>query len=113
MVTVKDYHIRKGDDGGEFISLELTGDVCFVQSQRSGRFYAAAKRCFMYAALDESTAKSLVGSKMPGSIERVSCDPYEFTIPDTGEVLSLSYSYQYRPDGIEKAEVPRGQNAFA
>ncbi len=106
MITVKNYHIRKGDDGGEYISLELTGDVCFVQSHVTGRFYAAAKRCFMYAALDEPTAEALVGSKMPGSIERVACDPYQFTIPQTGELVSLSYTYQYVPDGIEKAEPP-------
>jgi hypothetical protein len=113
MVTVKDYHVRQGDNGSEYISLELTGDVCFVQSQTTGRFYAAAKRCFMYAALDEPTAKSLVGSRMPGSIERVACDPYEYTIESTGEVLSLAYSYVYRPDCIETAEAPVTQKTFA
>lgn len=113
MVTVKQYHVRKSDDGSEYISLELTGDVCFVQSQNTGRFYAAAKRCFMFAALDEPTALSLVGSKMPGSIERVACDPYEYTIESTGEVLSLAYSYVYKPDGIETAEASVAQKTFA
>ena len=113
MITVKKYHVRKREDGTEFISLELAGDVCFVQSQNTGRFYAATKRCFMFAAFDEETAKELIGSKMPGSIERVSCDPYQFTIPQTGEVVTLAYSYHYKPEGVESAEAPIPQKAFA
>ncbi len=97
MVTVKNYHVRQKDSGENYISLELEGDVTFVQSQNTGRFYAAAKHCFMYAAMDEKTAKALVGTQMPGSIERVACDPYEYTIPDTGEVKILSYTNEYRP----------------
>ena len=113
MVTVKQYHVRQGEDGGNYISLELTGDVSFVQSQVTGRFYAAAKRCFMYAAIDENTAKNMVGVSMPGSIERVACEPYEYTIADTGEVVSLSYSYQYKPDGMETNELQTPKKAFA
>jgi hypothetical protein len=113
MVTVKEYHTRKGDDGSEYISLELEGDVAFVQSQRTGRFYATTKRSFMYAALDESVAKSLVGSKMPGSIQRVPCDPYEYTIPETGEVITLTYTYQYVPDGVEQSELVGTSKSFA
>lgn len=97
MVTVKNYHIRQKDSGENYISLEIEGDVSFVQSQNTGRFYAAAKHCFMYAAMDEKTAKALIGKQLPGSIERVACDPYEYTIPDTGEVKILSYTNEYRP----------------
>lgn len=104
MVKVKQYHVRKGNDGEKYISLELEGDVSFVQSQNTGRFYAATKRCFMYAAMDEQTAKALVGTQMPGTIERVPCDPYEYTVPETGEVKVLSYTYEYRP--AEAVELP-------
>ena len=98
MVTVKNYHVREGNNGDNYISLELEGDVSFVQSQNTGRFYASAKHCFMYAAMDEKTAKALVGTQLPGSIERVACEPYEYTIPDTGEVKMLSYTNEYRPE---------------
>ena len=98
MVKVKNYHVRTNDSGEQYISLELEGDVAFVQSQNTGRFYATTKRCFMFAAMDEQTAKSLVGSNLPGSIERVSTKPYEYTIPDTGEVKTLNYTYQYQPE---------------
>ncbi|MBC7391158.1 MAG: hypothetical protein H7329_18270, partial [Opitutaceae bacterium] len=90
MVTVKNYHVRQGNNGDNYISLELEGDVSFVQSQNTGRFYASTKRCFMYAAMDESTAAALVGTQMPGTIERVDCDSYEYTVPETGEVKTLS-----------------------
>ena len=113
MVTVKDYHVRQGDNGKEYLSLELEGDVAFVQSQNTGRFYACAKKSYMYAAMDEATAKALVGTKMPGSIDRVPCDPYDYTVPDTGEVIRLSYTYQYVPDGVEKAELVGTSKSFA
>ena len=105
MVKVKDYHVRQSNNGEKYISLELEGDVSFVQSQNTGRFYATTKRCFMYAALDEVTAKNLVGTQMPGTIERVACDPYEYTVPETGELKTLSYSYEFRPaDAVETPE---------
>ena len=97
MVTVKTYHVRNGEDGKQFISLELEGEISFVQSQKTGRFYASAKRCFMYAAFDEQTAARLVGTQMQGTIERVGCDPYDYKIPETGELKTLSYTYEFRP----------------
>ncbi len=105
MVTVKNYHVRQGNNGDNYISLELEGDVTFVQSQNTGRFYASAKQCIMYAAMDEKTAQALIGTQLPGSIERVACDPYEYTIPDTGEVKMLSYTNEYRPaETLETSE---------
>lgn len=114
MIKVKNYHVRQGNDGEKYISLELEGDVSFVQSQNTGRFYASTKRCFMYAAMDESTAKGLIGTQMPGTIERVACDPYEYTVPETGEVKTLAYTYVYRPaDAVEPAEVIKSARANA
>ena len=114
MVKVKNYHVRQSNDGEKYISLELEGDVSFVQSQNTGRFYATTKRCFMYAALDEATAKGLIGTQMPGTIERVPCEPYEYTVPDTGEVKTLSYSYEFRPaDAVETPEFTSSARAKA
>ena len=105
MLKVKNYHLRKGENGEQYISLELEGDVSFVQSQATGKFYATTKRCFMYAAMDETTAKGLVGTMFPGTIERVSSDPYEYTVPSTGEVKILNYTYQYKPvETVESSE---------
>ena len=96
MVTVKNYHLREGDKG-KYVSLELSGDIELVQSQNSGRFYATARRCFIFSTFDEPTAKMMVGKQMPGSIVRSDCDPYDYALPETGEVIKLAYRYEYTP----------------
>jgi hypothetical protein len=98
MVKIIDYAVRQNAEGKEFVSLKLEGDPEFVQSMQTGRFYLTAKRCSVTSTFDEATAQSLIGTKMPGSIVRVQCDSYDFTVPDTGEVISLAHSYEYRPD---------------
>lgn len=98
MVTIKAAHLRESEDKGSFVSLELTGDVELVQSQETGRFYATARRCFISSTFDIDTAKQLVGKQLKGNIVRVQCDPYDFTIKDTGEVISLAYSWDYTPE---------------
>jgi hypothetical protein len=97
MVRVINVHLREGEKGS-YVSLELQGDITLVQSQNTGRFYATAKRCFIYSTFDEATAKSLIGTQIPGTIQRVDCEPYEFTVPETGEVIQLAHSYQYVPE---------------
>jgi len=97
MVTIIKAHERKSEKG-TFISLELQGDVEMVQSQATGRFYATAKRAFVSSTFELSAAKGLVGTTMKGSIERAECDPYEYTVPDTGEVVLLAHTYSYVPE---------------
>lgn len=98
MLTVINYHLRQNDAGVEFLSLELqSNDAEFVQSKRTGRFYATTRRCFMSATFAEPIAKKMIGKDVPGSIVKVNCDPYDFVVPETGEVLVLNYRYQYDP----------------
>jgi len=98
MVKIIDYALRESKDGKHFVSLRLEGDPEFVQSMQTGRFYLTAKRCSVTSTFDEQAAKSLIGTKLPGSIIRVQCDNYDYTIPDTGEVISLAHSYVYTPE---------------
>ena len=109
MVQVKNYHLREGDKGN-YISLELMGDMELVQSTNTGRFYATARRCFIFSTFDEPTAKMMVGKQMPGSIVRKECDPYDYAIPETGEVIKLGYKYDYTP---EEVKVVAKQNLVA
>src|SRR4030095_16998059 len=92
-------HKREKQDGTSFMSLELQGDVVLIQSSKTGRFYATAKRCFISCTFDEETAKALIGTQLPGNVHKVPCDPYEYTLPETGEVVELSYKYSYVPEG--------------
>jgi len=98
MVKVKTALLREGKEGKSFVSLELTGDIELVQSQNTGRFYATTKRCFISSTFDLETAQSFVGKTLPGKIVRALCEPYEYTVPESGEVVMLGYTYQYQPD---------------
>ncbi|MCB0700332.1 MAG: hypothetical protein H6551_12035 [Chitinophagales bacterium] len=103
MIIVANYHVREGEQGN-FISLELMGDIEMVQSQNTGRFYATSRRCFVSSTFDEITAKRMVGKEMPGNIVRKQCEPYEYTMPETGEVIMLAHTWDYQPEGV--ANIP-------
>ena len=98
MVRIINYRLSKNSEGREFVSLKLQGGVEAIQSQQTGRFYLTAKTCHISSTLDETTAKGLVGSEISGSVARVACEPYEYTVKDTGEVLTLGHRYEYLPD---------------
>ena len=97
MVTVSSYAARK--DGTTFIALELSGGVELVQSNNSGKFYATVRKTSIPSTFNETIAKGLIGSQMPGSIVRVQVDPYQFVNQRTGEVLTLQHSFSYQPEG--------------
>lgn len=99
MVTVTSYKVRQNKSGENFIALELTGSLEIVQSQNTGNLYATVRRCSMPSTFDEGIAKVMVGSQLEGEIVRVASDPYEYINKRTGEVLTLAYSYAYRPKG--------------
>jgi len=64
----------------------------------TGRFYATAKRCSITSTFNEETAKTLIGKQMQGSIQRVEAEPYEYTVPESGEVILLQHTYEYVPE---------------
>jgi hypothetical protein len=98
MITISGYALRQSKEGKQFVALQLQGDVELIQSMQTGKFYATSKRCSITSTFDEATAKAIVGTKMPGSIERVQCEPYDFTVPETGEVITLMHTYEYVPE---------------
>ena len=97
MVTVKNFALRESKEGKPFVTLELQGDLEMVQSMETGRFYATARKCNVTSTFDEVAAKGLIGKQIPGSIKRVAAENYEYTIPETGEVILLAHTYQYFP----------------
>lgn len=109
MVRVINVAVRKNEKG-EYVSLQLQGDIVMVQSQNTGRFYATAKKCWVYSTFSEGAAKSLIDSTIPGSIVRVACDPYDYTIEETGEVVRLAHTYGYVPhEGATPTYIPTQQ----
>ncbi|RPE05803.1 hypothetical protein EGT74_25920 [Chitinophaga lutea] len=97
MVTIKNYQMHVNAEGKLFISLELIGDAEIIQSKETGRFYVTAKKCFVPSTFDEITAKLMIGKEMAGNIVKKECSAYEYRVPGTGEIISLSHQYEYVP----------------
>lgn len=100
MVKIVDFKQRINAEGAPFITLELQGDLVMVQSQETGKYYATCKRCSITSTFTEEQVQALIGRELPGRIERVECEEYEYTIPETGESITLSHRYEYLPDGV-------------
>lgn len=98
MITIVDYKERLNKDGEPFLALVLEGDMEMVQSE-SGRYYATARRTSIPSSFNEETCKRLIGKQMPGAIVKVECDAYEYTLPETGEIIHLTHRYEYSPHG--------------
>jgi len=80
MVRVINYNKRVSESGKEFYSLTVQGGIELIKSRDTGNFYATAKKASIPSTFDEATCQALVGSEMPGQIEKVKCEPYEYTL---------------------------------
>jgi len=97
MVTVVNYKPAINADGQEFFMLIVQGGVESVLSKESGRFYLTAKKASVSSTFDERTCESLIGTKMPGGVEKVEVEPYSYVVQETGEEITLNHRYQYNP----------------
>lgn len=95
MVTIVDFKSYKREDGSIFNSLVVQGGVEAVKSQETGKMYLTAKTARVPSTFDEMTCKSLIGEQLPGKVCKVETDPYEYALPDTGEIVSLRHRYEY------------------
>lgn len=93
-VKIVDYKARISMEGKPFFALVLQGGIEIVKSA-SGNSYATAKTASMPTTFNEHVCKGLIGSELPGTINRVEVDPYEYVVPDTGEVILLSHRFEY------------------
>lgn len=98
MVKIIGQKLSENNEGKPFVSLKLQGGVEAVQSQKTGRMYLTAKSCYIASTFDQATAESLMGTTLPGVIERVPSEAYDYTIKDTGEVITLVHRYEYFPE---------------
>lgn len=96
MVTVVGFQERQTSQGKSFLVLELEGSLQISISQSTGKPYASKSKCTVPCSFDEKTAQELVGTLLPGEIVKAPCEPYDFTNPNTGEVMTLNYRYTYK-----------------
>ncbi len=95
MVTIVDYKSYQKDNGEEFFALVVQGGLEAVKSKKTNKTYFTAKTARVACTFGEEMCKKLFGTEMPGSIMKVEVDPYEYAIPDTGEIINLSHRNEY------------------
>ena len=95
MVTIIGTEKRQTKDGNDFLVMVLQGEIEIAVSKETGKPYLTARKTSIPCTFDENTAKTLIGHKLPGGIERVDSKPYEFLVPSSGKKIKLSHTYQY------------------
>ncbi|EAR13751.1 hypothetical protein PI23P_04617 [Polaribacter irgensii 23-P] len=94
MVTVTEFNQRKSDDGREFFTLTIQGGVEIVKSV-NGNSYITARTTSIPTTFNEMTCSSLIGKELPGQVVKVECESYEYLNKETGEMITLSHTYEY------------------
>lgn len=105
MVTITGIEKRKSADKKEFTVLNLQGSIEVVISKTTGKPYLTARKTSIPCTFDDVMAKSLIGQTLPGEIERIKVDDYEFTIPGTKKKLKLSHTFRYSAEPATITEV--------
>jgi hypothetical protein len=99
MVKIVDFVKRQNKDGVEFNALILQGGIELVKSKETGAWYATSKRASITSTFDDATCQALIGQEIPGSVQKVICEPFEFTVKQTGEIVTLTNRWIYLRDG--------------
>ena len=96
MVTITNFKkVILSDSDKEFFTLELQGDLELIKSSQTGNIYATAKKTTITSTFNEEMCRKLVGKTLPGKIVKIACDAYDYTIKETGEIVSLEHTYKY------------------
>jgi len=98
MVTIVGFQKRTNAEDQEFHVLVLQGGIELIKSSETGNYYASAKRATITCTFDERMCRQLIGTKLPGNVERVDCEPYEWSVPGGEEKLQLSHTFKYNPE---------------
>lgn len=95
MVTIVNFKTFTKDNGENFFGLVVQGGIEVVKSQQTGKTYFTAKTATVPTTFDEQTCMGLIGTKLDGHVQKVECDPYDYTVKETGEIVELYHRYDY------------------
>jgi hypothetical protein len=101
IVGIEERFTKKGD----FKVIVLQGKVEVALSQTTGRPYLTARKTSIPFTFSEEFAEKLIGTQLPGEIERVDCEEYEFQVPGTKKKLKFTYRFQYNATPVVLEEV--------
>lgn len=112
MVRIVNYQKRQTENGKEFFVLELQGGIEMVKSAETGKFYVTARKASISSTFDEVTCQALIGTELPGKVEKVICAPYDYTIKDTGEVITLTHRFEYVEEDTVNQNVEKSKTTI-
>ena len=95
MVKIVDFRTFQKEDGSEFCTLKVQSGVQAVKSKETGKMYLTAKTANVPCTFSEEVCKSLIGSDLTGAIVKVDTEPYDYTVPSTGEIITLTSRNEY------------------
>lgn len=95
MLKIVDFKSYPREDGSEFNVLIVQGGIEAVKSKTTQKIYFTARKANVPCTFNAITCEGLIGTQLPGSIKKVEVDPYQYAIPDTGELITLSHHYEY------------------
>lgn len=105
MVTITAVEERTGENG-PFNVIVLQGKLEVVKSETTGMPYLTARKSAIPFTFGLEYAKTLIGTQMPGEIERYDCPDYEIIIPGKRKKkLTLHHRYRYEPTPVPIEEV--------
>ena len=104
MVTIVAFEKRKNQKDQDFNVLIIQGGVEAVTSKQSGKPYLTARKTSIPCTFDDEFAKNMVGSELPGEIQRIECEEYTYEIPGTKDKIKLSHTYVYSPEPVTLEE---------
>lgn len=104
MVKVVDYLERENGKGDSFFVLVVQGGVEAVKSVVTGKLYFTTKTATVPATFEKETCKELIGTEFPGSIQKEQCEPFEYDVEETGEIITITTRNVYVDESIEIIE---------
>jgi hypothetical protein len=112
MVKIVNYQKRQTEEGKEFFTLELQGGIEMVKSQQTGKFYITARKVSISSTFDEQTCIALMGTELPGIVQKVTCEPYDYLIKETGETITLTHKYEYVEENAISKEIEKSNSTI-
>lgn len=103
MVQIIDVKTITTEAGKSFSMLVVQGGLEALVSNKTGKIYLTMRKANLSTTFDAATCSSLIGSELPGKVEKVDCPPYEYIVKETGEILTLSHNWQYIDEGLMNA----------
>ena len=97
MVTIVEVAERTAANGNVFCSVMVAGDAS-VHMSAEGKASLVALKASIPSNLPKDVLESMIGNKLPGKVERVETEPYQWVNPNTGEEITLSHTYKYSPE---------------